>query len=242
MAHVQRREREKAEFRDLVLKAARKIVLREGFDGLSMRKIADAIEYAPGTIYLYFESREAIAHELCRQGFAQLLAALSPAAAIADPEERLRDVGIRYVEFGLKNAETYRLIFMEDAKYADAIFKSDGENDPGDLALGLLVQAFAELQAQGRIRSTASPQTLAEAFWAMGHGIVSLKITCHEFPTSSAGDLNGLISNAFFDGLLEKKIGKAYTTKVCCSELLEQRANIKAECPRPISERPRRSR
>ena len=61
MARVDRREREKAEFRQIVLDAARQIVLEEGFDALSMRKIADAIEYAPGTIYLYFESRDAIA-------------------------------------------------------------------------------------------------------------------------------------------------------------------------------------
>ena len=69
MARVERREREKAEFRQIVLDAARQIVLEEGFDALSMRKIADAIEYAPGTIYLYFESRDAIAFELCRGGF-----------------------------------------------------------------------------------------------------------------------------------------------------------------------------
>ena len=98
--------------------AARAIVLEEGFTALTMRKIADAVEYAPGTIYLYFESRDSIAFELCRRGFEELRAALSPAAAIADPEKRLREMGRLYVRFGIERSETYRLIFMEDAKYS----------------------------------------------------------------------------------------------------------------------------
>lgn len=203
MPRIERREREKAEFRDLVLEAARRIVLEEGFDGLSMRKIADAIEYAPGTIYLYFESREAIAHELCRQGFVELLGAMPAPGSIADPEERLHEIGRRYIEFGLEHPETYRLIFMEDSKYADAIFKSDGEDDPGARALGVLVQTFEELKAQGRLNVDATPQQLAEAFWAMGHGIVSLKIVCHEFPVSSAAELGSILDHAISRGLLK---------------------------------------
>ncbi len=205
MAHILRRQREKEEFRDLVLDAARRIVLRDGFDGLSMRKIADAIEYAPGTIYLYFESREAIAHELCRRGFLELLAALPPPASIADPEERLYEICHRYIEFGLQHPETYRLIFMEDAKYADAIFKMEGDDDPGKLALGVLVQTFEELRAQNRLNVDALPQQLAEAFWSMGHGIVSLKITCHEFPVTSAPELGEILMDAVSRGLLKPK-------------------------------------
>ena len=83
---MQRREREKAEFRDQVLAAARAIVLEEGFEALTMRKIADAVEYASGTIYLYFESRDEIAFELCRRGFDELLAALTPATKVAGPK------------------------------------------------------------------------------------------------------------------------------------------------------------
>ena len=58
MGIVERKERQKAELREQILDAARAIVLAEGFDALSMRKIADAIEYSPATIYLHFASRD----------------------------------------------------------------------------------------------------------------------------------------------------------------------------------------
>jgi AcrR family transcriptional regulator len=191
VAKVDRRERERAEFREDVLAAARKIVLEEGFDGLTMRKIADAIEYAPGTIYLYFESRDAIAFELCRAGFEQFYAALAPASAKADPLERFAELGRRYVDFGLENPETYRLIFMEDPKYTSAGFQEQAEADdsPGHQALGILVGIFDELRAQKRLKSSADSLVLAETIWAAVHGIVSLKITCHGHPQASAEEL-----------------------------------------------------
>lgn len=188
MARVDRREREKAEFREEVLEAARRIVFEEGFDALTMRKIADAIEYAPGTIYLYFESRDAIAFELCRAGFEALLEALLPAAAIEDPQERLFEFGRRYVRFGMENQQTYRLIFMEDPKFASVIFMEQAEeaDSPGMQALGLLVAAFAELRAQKRLAFDAEPQALAEMLWSAAHGIVSLKLTYKHVPVTDA--------------------------------------------------------
>lgn len=204
MAKVDRRERERAEFREEVLAAARKIVLEEGFDGLTMRKIADAIEYAPGTIYLYFESRDAIAFELCRDGFEQFYAALAPAAAKADPVERFAELGRRYIAFGLENPETYRLLFMEDPKYTSAGFQeqADAADTPGHQALGILVGVFDELRAQKRLKSTTDSVVLAETIWAAVHGIVSLKITCHPHPEASADELLQSMIDALAGGLV----------------------------------------
>ena len=198
--------REIAEFREEVLRAARRIVLKEGFDALTMRKIADAIEYAPGTIYLYFESRDAIAFELCRAGFETFLAALLPATAIADPAERFRELGRRYIRFGLENPETYRLIFMQDPKYASAAFREDADaaDSPGKQALALLVAIFTELLDAERLAIDADPTALAEMVWAAVHGIVSLKITYDRYPQTPPGELVQLLNDAFFDGLLTR--------------------------------------
>lgn len=203
MGAAERREREKSEFRDLVLRAARKIVAKEGFDALSMRKIAEAIEYAPGTIYLYFESRDAIAQELCARGFTELLQAFAPAAAIRDPIERLREIGKRYIQFGIERQETYRLIFMEDPKFSETVFNQKDENSPGHLALNFLVEAFEELRAQKRLRVDADSNTLAEATWAAMHGIVSLKLTMTGYPEASAQELGELMTEALFRGYLK---------------------------------------
>ncbi|MGF6569441.1 transcriptional regulator, TetR family [Paraburkholderia fungorum] len=122
MGIAERKNRQKQALRERILDAARRIVMREGFAALSMRKIADAIEYSPATLYLHFASRDEIAHALCEEGFAQLLKTFEPLAAIVDPAERLKAFGRAYVAFGVAHPETYRLIFMEDPSYTGAAF------------------------------------------------------------------------------------------------------------------------
>ncbi len=120
MGIVERKKRQKQALRERILDAARRIVMREGFAALSMRKIADAIEYSPATLYLHFASRDEIAHALCAEGYAQLLETFVPLAQIADPAERLKALGRAYVAFGVAHPETYRLMFMEDPSYTGA--------------------------------------------------------------------------------------------------------------------------
>ncbi|WP_144153875.1 TetR/AcrR family transcriptional regulator [Paraburkholderia sp. BCC1885] len=122
----ERKNREKQALRERILEAAQRIVIREGFAALSMRKIADAIEYSPATLYLYFASRDEIARALCAQGYAQLLAGFEPLAQIADPAERLRALARAYVAFGVAHPQTYRLIFMEDPTYLGAALGGTG--------------------------------------------------------------------------------------------------------------------
>jgi AcrR family transcriptional regulator len=180
---AERKERQKAELRDQILAAARTIVAADGFDGLTMRKIAESIEYSAGTIYLYFASREEIAIALCHEGFGKLLAALQPAAHVADLVERLRAIGTHYIQFGLDDPQTYRLIFMEDAKYVWAAFNApDGEHqpdDPGTRAFGFLADTVREAIALGRLK-VGDPETIANVLWSCVHGIVSNHITCDQ--------------------------------------------------------------
>ncbi|RAS37178.1 TetR/AcrR family transcriptional regulator [Paraburkholderia bryophila] len=120
MGIAERKNRQKQALRERILDAARRIVMREGFAALSMRKIADAIEYSPATLYLHFASRDEIAQALCEEGYAQLLASFEPHAGIADPAERLKALGRAYIAFGVAHPQTYRLIFMEDPSYTGA--------------------------------------------------------------------------------------------------------------------------
>jgi len=184
MGVAERRERQKAELRAVILAAARRIFIEEGAEALTMRRIADAVEYSPGTIYLYFESREAIAIQLVREGFEQLVAAIGPvAAATADPVDRIRAIGAAYIEFGITDPETYKLIFMEDAKYVYAAMAPSvgrepcAADEPGERAFGVLAQSVAEAVERGLFRPIDADRT-AEALWAGLHGALSLHITC----------------------------------------------------------------
>ena len=94
MGITERKERQRAELREQILAAARRIVLDEGFDALTMRKIGDAIEYSPATIYLHFENREAIGRQLCTESFERLVGYMATAVSgIDDPVERLMAIG-----------------------------------------------------------------------------------------------------------------------------------------------------
>ena len=168
MGIAERKERKKAELRELILVAAREIVLEHGFEALSMRKIAEAIEYSAATIYLHFESRDALAFELVREGFAEMLAAVAPVAAIAEPLERLREIARRYVAFGIENPQTYRLIFMEDSNFSDGIISAqlDAPNEPSTMAFGMLQTTVDELIAK-RIFRAADSETISQMLWAI---------------------------------------------------------------------------
>jgi len=183
MGTVERRERQKAELRDQIVAAAGAIIAREGFAALTMRKIADAIEYSPATLYLHFASRDEIALELVRSGFEALVHHMAPAATEPDPLVRLHAIGRAYLDFAQAEPQTYRLIFMEDERFASPIMmqlKSD-ETNPGDTAFDLLLTTVHELIDRGVFRSLPA-ETIAALLWSSLHGIAALKLSCSQYP------------------------------------------------------------
>ena len=186
MGIAERKERQRAELRDQILRAAREIVLRDGFDALTMRKIADAIEYSPATIYLHFPSREAIGRELVRSSFAELLAYLSPAQDEPDLLERLRSFGRLYLRFGAERPQAYRLIFMTDPALSGVITQYASSTEPGDRAFNLLARVVREL-VERAIFKPVDPLLAAHCCWAGLHGIVSLHLTCGAMTPRSVG-------------------------------------------------------
>ncbi|HZZ06091.1 TetR/AcrR family transcriptional regulator [Paraburkholderia sp.] len=162
MGIVERKNRQKQALRERILDAARRIVMREGFAALSMRKIADAIEYSPATLYLHFASRDEIVQALCAEGYAQLLETFVPLAQIADPADRLNALGRAYVAFGVAHPETYRLIFMEDPSYTGAALGGAAG------VSGASVAAVAEASAAGEQEAVTAAGTAVAASTASG--------------------------------------------------------------------------
>ena len=87
MGVIERREREKEEVRRKILDAARELFASEGYERVTMRRIADAIEYSPTTIYNHFEDKDDLVHALCEEDFGRLLGAPAAAPPPADPVE-----------------------------------------------------------------------------------------------------------------------------------------------------------
>ena len=89
MGTRERRDRQRGELRSLIMDTARTLFASEGYEAVSMRRIADAIEYSPTAIYVYFKDKDALIRELCRADFEKLSAISPKFAAIADPIERI---------------------------------------------------------------------------------------------------------------------------------------------------------
>jgi len=112
MGSKERIIRQKEQTRANILKAARQIVKQEGWQGLSMRKIADKIEYTAPIIYEYFSSKEAILQELTCKGFQLLSKDLNEAKKkYDDPVEQLECMWMAYWDFAHTNKEMYQLMY-----------------------------------------------------------------------------------------------------------------------------------
>src|SRR6266849_6622331 len=125
----QRRAREKAGLREEILDAARTLFVKEGYESVSIRKIADKVEYAPGTIYLYFRDKAEILDRICEETFARLIVRLQAIEHdTAAPLDKLRR-GLRtYIQFGLDHPHHYLLTFIQ-AKVnhqAQSVFQTSG--------------------------------------------------------------------------------------------------------------------
>ena len=116
MGTRERREREKGELRAKILDAARTLFMKDGYDAVSMRKIAEAIEYSPTAIYQYFPDKTTLVLALCEADFrewGQRFFALEPVSHANDGFNLLAagvpDSGVRVLEPGETLAGTVRL-------------------------------------------------------------------------------------------------------------------------------------
>jgi AcrR family transcriptional regulator len=207
MGIVERRERERLETREKILDAARELFISEGYDGVSMRKVAQKIEYSPTAIYVHFPDKEALFLELCHADYRRLAEHFMQLAKIPDPIERLRKIGYSYIEFGLKNPNHYRMMFMTPHPHIDD--EKEGKGNPEQDAYAFLRQTVEEgLQAGAFRPELADADLIAQTVWAGTHGVVSLQIAkCDDdwVPWRSFKKRADLIIEGMMNGLLRKE-------------------------------------
>lgn len=187
MGVKERREREKDELRGRILDAARELFAKEGYEAVSMRRIAEVIEYSPTAIYLHFADKEALFHELCRNDFSKLAQVFATLSNIADPVERIRQSGRQYIRFAVEYPHHYRLMFMtpihQSAADCAAIEKEPSRGDPDRDAYAFLHHAVSEAVAHGRFRpELTDTELLTQTLWAGVHGVAALAVTHAQDP------------------------------------------------------------
>jgi len=178
MGVLERREREKSELREKILDAARELFITEGYEGVSMRKLAEKIEYSPTAIYAYFADKEDLFHQLCQEDFAKLAAVFQRDAQIQNPLERLRQIGRTYAAFGHQYPNHYKLMFM--TPHPKPCFDEQDQEirgNPESDAYAFLIEAVRQAIAGGYVRRELNDADLiAQTLWAAIHGAISLHI------------------------------------------------------------------
>lgn len=174
MGVIERKEREKTEMRELITAAAMKMFLEDGYAKTSIRGIADAIEYSPGTIYLYFKDKDELLYEVQADAYGRLLEVFQKEATSTDPLQKLHQLGRAYINFGLKNPELYDLMFIirSPMNVDEKLHKVNGEN-----CLNFLVDCLTDCINKDLLRMTDVQQATLQ-IWSTVHGLVSLNLRC----------------------------------------------------------------
>jgi AcrR family transcriptional regulator len=184
-ASRRRREQEKQELRQAILAASAELILERGYDGFSLRQVAERIGYSATTIYLYFRDKDDLVGAVVAEGFARFLRRLE-AVRTADPLARLGELGRAYVRFGLDNPVFYQLMFMQRA---DLLARARGpESPPEGASFRVLLDAVQAAIDAGVLRP-GDARAYSGALWAMVHGIVALAIAMPSIGRAGAEQL-----------------------------------------------------
>jgi AcrR family transcriptional regulator len=203
MGVSERKEREKGEKKDLIRAAALKMFLEEGYAKTSIRNIADAIEYSPGTIYLYYKDKDELLYEVQAHAFGQLFQVFKDEVNSKRPLERLGQLGKIYIKFGLENPELYDLMFIIRAPNN---VDEDTHKDNGESCFNYLFDCLRDCIENNLIRMT-NVELASLQVWAMVHGLVSLNLRCRlKVLPSMAGDVTQILYAAVDDYINSIKV------------------------------------
>jgi AcrR family transcriptional regulator len=173
MASKERIQRLKDDTRCNILSASLDIVKEEGWPALSMRKIADKIEYTAPIIYEYFSNKDAILQELTRMGYVKLAKQMEESRAkLSDPAQQLEAMWMAYWNFAFENKELYKVMYGVEVNCCAL------ENACPDLKapMNMLWDKIEEITPAER-RTEEYIDTKYYTFWSVVHGLISINLT-----------------------------------------------------------------
>jgi len=202
MGVKERKLRQKKFLRQEILDAASELFVKEGFENVSMRRIADKIEYSPTTIYLYFRDKAELLEQVCAETFARLSTHLTRILEQpGDPLERLKRGLLAYIDFGLENPHHYRATFMMPVPEGFDKEKHSKPDSPGMQAFDFLRRSVYDCIAAGKFRSS-DPEIISQSLWSGVHGITALLITFDKrFPWVNQKQLTPFVVDTLISGL-----------------------------------------
>ena len=184
-----------------ILDAAERIFIVEGYEGATMRKIADAVGVSSTALYMHFPDKACILGEICRRTLEQLLQRNREIAAKpVDPVVRVRMMLEAYMRWGLAHPNAYQLVYSAPRPLS-AGFLPEGAADLSVQCYEIFADVVREIAAQGRLRNAAA-DSAAQAFWMGCHGVVALLCARPAFLWADADDLMATTLDALVRGLI----------------------------------------
>lgn len=177
MTTKDRRARELEETREKILDAARDMFADEGFDAVTMRAIAERIEYTPTAIYHHFKNKNALLSEICMRDFEMLAQHFNMSVAPSDPVARILAVGEAYLRFAETHPSQYRFMFITfipEPDYGEE-YVAEHRGNPEKDAYAFLREACRQAIDEGRLRpEITDPDELTQILWGGVHGLIAL--------------------------------------------------------------------
>lgn len=174
MGSHERRERERGELRHKIVAAARELFAEKGVEAVTMRAVADRIEYTATALYGHFADKNALLHAIVTEDFLLFAKQFHSLESIDDPALRLRAAAHAYVRFGLCHPNHYRLMFMTPLpEISPGIRRGACAED----AYAFLQQMVADAKAKGALLPALDdPELVCQLYFTTLHGIVSMHV------------------------------------------------------------------
>ncbi len=184
MGSEERRQREQQELKQRILTTAREIARTEGWSAVTLRKIADRIEYTHAALYSYFANKEQLLLEVLREGFSLLATDLaSSKVGAATPLIAFRRFVFAYWNFAWRHPELYRVMYGLDGIPFGVTETWQEGTHIGELAAEVVEQLLEDqgkrtevveqlLEDQGKRAEQIN--TKVYLFWSTMHGLISL--------------------------------------------------------------------
>lgn len=185
MGVQERKTRERQEREQRIVVVAREIAERDGWAGVTIRRLADKIEYSPPVLYGHFpDGRDGIVNAVALAGFRDFTAAMQEASTGKQGAGRLESFAEAYLAFASKHAATYEAMFSMRLSVAFA-----QESTPDELR-----DAFAVLAAVVRGTGDADAGARAELYWSTLHGIAVLTREQRLIPEHHRARIDALVA------------------------------------------------
>lgn len=183
-----------------ILAAAERIFVDHGYDGATIRKIADEVGLSSTALYMHFSDKSEILHEICERSFEDLLKVQRAVVAEeTSSRARMRRIMESYVAFGFEHPNAYRLVYM--TRPIEAQQAETAAQGMGIALFQSFISVVEEAEAEGLLRGPAL--ATAQTLWAGAHGVVSLMITKPYFDWVERDVLVRTMLDALFAGLLK---------------------------------------